>query len=133
MKKILLAFLIGTTTLAVTSSCTKEYYDVVPSITSVYTVTSNNWTADGRNNAYIDLDVPELTNYYIEQGIVNIALSFDNEITYHTNGAIHNEVAYRFDYSDGLIRIYAAGTNAINRIPQSVVVKVSLTESDYIQ
>ncbi|RZF58017.1 hypothetical protein [Sphingobacterium corticibacterium] len=136
MKRFLLAFLIGTAALASTSSCTKEYYenyDLIPSITAVYTVTGNSWIADGSSNAYTDLDVPELTDYYIKQGIVNIALSFDNEDTYHTNGAIHNGVTYRFDYSEGLIRIYAAGTNVLNRIPQSVVVKVSLTEADYVE
>lgn len=137
MKKLLLAFVIGTATLAVTSSCTKEYYeeyyDMVPSITAVYTVTGNSWTADGSNNAYTDLEVPELTDFYIKQGIVNIALSFDGEATYHTNGAIHDGATYRFDYSEGLIRIYATGSNIMNRIPQEIIVKVSLTEADYVE
>lgn len=137
MKKFLLAFCIGTATLMASSSCTKEYYDqyydMVPSITAVYTVTGNSWTGDGSNNAYTDLDVPELTNYYIQQGIVNIALSFDGEVTYHTNGAVYDGATYRFDYSEGLIRIYASGSNVMNRIPQEVVVKVSLTEADYVE
>lgn len=137
MRKILLAFLVGTATLAMTSSCTKEYYeeyyDMVPSITAVYTVTGDSWTADNANNAYSDLEVPELTDYYIQQGIVNIGLSFDNEKTYHTNGAVHNGVTYRFDYSEGLIRIYANGNKVLDRIPQDVIVKVSLTEADYVE
>lgn len=79
MKKILLALLIGTATLGTLSSCTKEYYEMVPSISVIYTREAKDWNTKDPQSAYLDLNVPELTNYYVKQGVVNIAISFDGE------------------------------------------------------
>ena len=104
MKKILLAFLIGTATLAVTSSCTKEYYDVVPSITMVYERTANQWGVDELDTDYVDLNVPELRDYYVNQGIVNVAISFDDEKIYFAVPTTLDGVAYSYDYTTGSVR-----------------------------
>src|SRR5690606_16290678 len=108
MKKFLLTFLIGTATLAMTSSCTKEYYDtVVPSITMVYERTANQWRVDDLDTDYVELAVPELKDYYVNQGIVNVAISFDNEQTYFAVPTTLDGVAYSYDYTTGSVRIYA--------------------------
>jgi len=141
MKKLLLTFLIGTATLAVTSSCTKEYYDTVPSITMVYERTANQWQVDEVDNEYrglyIDLDVPELTNYYVNQGIVNVAVSFDNEQTYFAVPTTFDPVAYSYDYTTGSVRIYAQDPILDQDFsvtpPEHVVIKISLTEADFVQ
>ncbi|WP_437921733.1 hypothetical protein [Sphingobacterium sp. LRF_L2] len=136
MKKILLAFLIGTATLAVSSSCTKEYYDVVPSITMVYERDANQWTSQSAINKYVDLNVPELTSYYVSQGIVGLAISFDNEATYNTLPATIDGVSYNFDYTTGSVRVYAQDpiyTNGEISVPEHVFIKVSLTEADFVQ
>lgn len=137
MKKFLLAFLIGMATLAATSSCTKEYYDIVPSITMVYERTASQWQRNSSNQIYIDLNVPELTSYYVNQGIVNLAISFDNENTYNAIPATIEAVSYSYDYATGSVRIYAEDPILESGIsidpPAHIFVKISLTEADYVQ
>lgn len=138
MKKLLLTFLIGTATLAMTSSCTKEYYDtVVPSITMVYERTASQWRVDDLDTDYVDLSVPELTDYYVNQGIISVAISFDNEQTYFAVPTTLDGVAYSYDYTTGSVRIYAQDPileDGISvDIPEHLVIKVSLTEADFVQ
>lgn len=136
MKKILLALLIGTATLATTSSCTKEYYDVVPSITMVYTRTASQWASQSINTKYVDLNVPELTDYYVDQGIVTVAISFDGEKTYNGIPATINGISYSYDYTTKSIRIYAQdpiNANVPVLVPANIHVKVSLTKADFVQ
>jgi hypothetical protein len=138
MKKILLAFLLGTATLAVGTSCTKEYYDtVVPSVTAVYQRTADQWQVSSSNNKFIVLDVPELTDYYVKQGIVNVALSFDNEVHYNTLPATIDGVSYNYEYTAGLLTVFAQDPLVEEGIevpvPDRAFFKISLTESDYIE
>jgi len=137
MKKFLLAFVISTATLAMTSSCTKEYYDTVPSITMVYERTANQWEQINSNQIYVDLSVPELTNYYVDQGIVNVAISFDDENTYNTIPATIEAISYSYDYTTGSVRIYAEDPLLESGVsidpPSHVFVKISLTEADFVQ
>lgn len=143
MKKILLALLIGTATLAATSSCTKEYYDVVPSITAVYSRTASQWgtqiteTKTGKYiTRYVDLTVPELSDYYVDQGIVALAISFDGEKTYNGLPATINGISYTYDYTTKSVRIYAQDPILADvpvNVPDKVFVKVSLTKADFVQ
>ncbi|SFT17920.1 hypothetical protein [Sphingobacterium wenxiniae] len=139
MKKILLACLIGTSSLLTLNSCTKEYnnYDMVPSITMVYERTANQWQTHASQDKYLDLNVPELKSYFVDQGIVNIAISFDNEKTYLAIPATFDGVAYSYDYTTGSVRIYAQDPiyeDGISiTVPSKVVIKISLTESDFVQ
>lgn len=136
MKKILLALLIGTATLATTSSCTKEYYDVVPSITMVYQRVANQWESESINTKFVDLDVPELKSYFVKQGIVTLAISFDGEKTYNGIPATINGISYSYDYETGSVRIYAQdpiNANVPVLVPARIHIKVSLTESDFVQ
>ena len=136
MKKILLALLIGTATLATTSSCKKEYYTVVPSITAVYSRTANQWVSQSQNTKYVDLSVPELSQYYVNQGIVTLAISFDEEKTYNGLPTTINGISYSFDYTKGSVRIYAQdpiNADVTVLVPKLIHVKVSLSESDFVQ
>lgn len=136
MKKILLALLIGTATLTVGTSCTKEYYDVVPSITMVYERTADQWQSTSARDKHVDLSVPELTDYYVDQGIVSLAISFDSENTYYTLPATIRGVSYNFDYTTGSVRVYAQDpiySDGTVTVPQRVFIKVSLTEADFVE
>ncbi|MFD1768132.1 hypothetical protein [Sphingobacterium suaedae] len=138
MKKILLACLIGTATLAVGTSCTKEYYDVIPSITMVYQRADNQWTYNSNTKVwYLDLPVNELTDYYVDQGIVNVAMSFDGETTYNAIPATFGAIAYSYDYTTGSVRIYAedpiADTGVEITPPENIFIKISLTEADFVE
>lgn len=136
MEKYLI-ILVGAVLMVTTSCTTKEYYDVVPSISIIYQKTDSQWSEFDTYNIYTDLDVPELTRYYVEQGIVNVAMSFDNESTYNGLPATIDGVSYSYDYAVGSIRIYAQDPIMeegieIN-IPERVHFKVSLTEARYVE
>ncbi len=135
MKRFLLAFLIGTAALASTSSCTKEYYDVVPSITMVYERTADQWQGTD-NQAYLTLSVPELTAYYVQQGVVNIAYSDNGESTYKSIGT-QGGAAYSYEYSVGEIIIKAEDPilegGIYVEVPQRIFIKVTLTDADFVE
>lgn len=139
MKKILFSFLIGVATLAATSSCTKEYYeeyyDMVPSVTMVYERTANEWQGT-ENQAYLQLSVPELTEYYVQQGVVNIAYSDDGERTYKSIGT-QNGAAYTYEYRVGSVTIKAEDPilddDIYVEVPDRIFIKVTLTDADFIQ
>lgn len=137
MKKFLLAFLVGTATLAVTSSCTKEYYDTVPSITKIASKNANQWVLESDNLIYVDVNVPELTDYYVDQGITNVSISFDQEKTYNAIPATIEGVSYSYNYTTGSVRIYAEDpileSGVIIDPPSHIVIKISLTEADYVE
>ncbi|GHE48940.1 hypothetical protein [Sphingobacterium griseoflavum] len=140
MKKILLAFLLGTATLAVGTSCTKEYYDtVVPSITMVYSRDANQWqnVQNTTTSKFVNLSVPELTDYYVKQGIVNVAISFDNESNYNTLPATIDGVSYNYEYTAGSLTVFAQDPlleDGINvPVPQRAFFKISLTEADFVE
>ncbi|HLS96236.1 hypothetical protein BC792_11410 [Sphingobacterium allocomposti] len=134
MKKILLALLIGTATLTVGTSCTKEYYDVVPSITMVYERTADQWEGTD-NQAFLTLPVPELTEYYVKQGVVSVAYSDDGERTYKSIGTKAG-AAYSFDYRVGSVTIRAEDPilgDFFVEVPDRIFIKVTLTEADFVE
>lgn len=138
MKKILLALAIGSVSLLTLNSCTKEYItnnELVPSVTMVYERVANDWSGTD-NSAYLELSVPELTQYYINQGIISVAISSNNEQTYHTIPSTFNAIAYSYDYSVGKIIIKAQDPildDFLVEVPNNIVIKVSLTEADFIE
>lgn len=139
MKKLLLALAIGSASLLTLNSCTKEYidyYETIPSKTMVYERSANSWQGTG-NRRYLDLPVKELTQYYINQGIVTVAMSTDNEKSYQAIPATIDGVSFSFDYVTGSVRIYAEDPimeNGINvAVPANAVFKISLTEADFVE
>ncbi len=143
MKRLLLTLTIAATTLAAMTSCTKEYiteeyYDTVPAKTMVYEKTATKYPWQGTDNAaYFTLPVQELTAYYINQGIVSLAISPDNETTYQTIPATINGVAYSYDYKVGSVTIYAEDPimedGSRIEVPDNLVIKVSLIDADWVE
>ncbi len=121
------------------TSCTKEYYDVVPNRTFIYTIQPNQWDWDNGviNQIYHDIDLPELTAYYVDQGVVSVSISVDNRASYNTLPATIGGTAYSVNYTTGFVTIYAEDPifdpNFEVPIPdRTVVVKITLSDSDFI-
>jgi len=140
MKRLLLALAIATASFVVFTSCTKEYitqehYDMVPAQTMVYERSAADWEGSGQQK-FLDLSVQEITSYYINQGIVTVALSFNNEQTYQALPATIEGVSYSFEYTVGRVTIFAedpimAGENI--PIPTNAVFKISLIDADWVE
>ena len=121
------------------SSCEKtqiiENFYPNPNKSFIYSINANQWTDRGYQIYHV-INLPELTNYYIQQGGVSVAVSFDNEQSYDILPATFNGVAYSVRYSLGRVTIYAEDplfdSNIMVPIPDKVMVKIILTETDYI-
>lgn len=138
MKKILLALVLVSASVAFLGSCTKEYYDMVPSKTFIYEKTSTRYPWEGSDNSgYFTLPLPELTQYYVNQGIVTVAISKDNEATYQAMPATINGIAYFYEYWVGQIRVYGEDPimeeGSYVELPENLVIKVSLTDADWVE
>jgi hypothetical protein len=122
------------------SSCEKtniiENYYPNPNKSFIYSISTNQWVDNG-NQIYHTLNLPELTSYYIQQGGVSVAMSFDNEQSYDILPATFNGVAYSVRYSLGKVTIYAEDPindpNILVPIPNKVMVKVILSETDFVE
>lgn len=139
MKKMLTLLLVSVVSLTSFNSCTKEYidyYDLVPTITMVYEQSNNDWSGVD-NNALLTINIPELTQYYINQGVVNVAISMDNEKSYHTIPATFEGVSYSYSYQVGKITIRAQDPiledGIFVDVPSKAFIKVSLTETDWVE
>ena len=138
MKKFL-TLAIGFVTILGMSSCTKEYYDMVPGQTFIYTIATNEW--DWEDNVSYQVfhtkPLPELNDYYLLEGGVSVAISFDGEDSYDILPTTFNGVAYSVNYTVGAITIFAEDPLAESTIeiplPDAAVVKVILSDSDFIR
>lgn len=139
MKKILTP-LLGMIVLVVLSSCEKtniiENYYPNPNKSFIYTVFDNQWTDHGYQVNHI-INLPELTNYYMKQGSVSVAISFDDEQSYDMIPATFDGIAYSARYSLGKVTLYIEDPlidqNIIVPIPEKLTVKIVLSETDYIE
>ena len=138
MKKPL-TLLIGFLAILSISSCTKEYYDMVPNQTFIYTIQPNQWTWDegSTNQIYYDVDLPELTDYYVDQGLVSVSISVDDEASYNILPATITGTAYSVNYTTGFVSIYAEDPifDPGFEVPipnKTITVKITLSNSDFI-
>lgn len=139
MKKYL-APMIGIVAFLTLSSCEKtniiENFYPNPNKSFVYTILAAQWVDNGYQ-IFHTLNLPELTNYYIKQGGVSVAMSFDNEESYDILPATFDGVAYSVRYSLGRVTIYAedplADSSILVPIPNKVIVKIVLSETDYVE
>lgn len=121
------------------SSCEKtqiiENFYPLPNKTYVYTVSGNSWVGN-TNRISHQINLPELTNYFLLQGGVAVAISFDNEASYDVLPATIDGVAYSVNYSIGKVVLFAEDPIMEPGItvnpPASLKVKIILSESDYI-
>lgn len=122
------------------SSCEKtniiENFYPNPNKSFIYVINSNQWT-DGGYLIHHTLNLPELTNYYMQQGGVSVAMSFDNEDSYDILPATFEGVSYSVRYALGKVTIFAedplADPSIMIPIPNQVTVKVILSETDYVE
>ena len=125
------------------SSCTKEYYDeyydMVPNQTFIYEIPQNSWAwEDGVDHqVFHTKSLPELTDYYVLEGSVSAAISFDGEASYDILPTTFNGIAYSVNYTDGAVTIFAEDPLADPGIeiplPENAVVKVILSDSEFIR
>lgn len=112
---------------------------IMPNRTFIYTVTSNQWqlSQDGLT-LFHDIDLPELEQYYLEQGNVSVAISGDNEQSYDILPATYNGYSYSVNYTAGFVTLKVedplleAGIE-LKPPASSIVVKIVLSDSDFIQ
>ncbi|WP_353183919.1 hypothetical protein [Parapedobacter lycopersici] len=137
MKRLLL-LLIGATTAVALSSCTKtELVENTSNRSYVYTIVQNQWQWDNgvTYQVYYDKAIPALTDYYLLEGSVSVAISFDDEASYDILPTTFNGVAYSVNYTVGNVTIYAEDPLADSEIevplPENAVVKVILSDADF--
>ncbi|RCH55462.1 hypothetical protein DJ568_06090 [Mucilaginibacter hurinus] len=133
MKKILtLVLLIGVA--VVSSSCRKEITQVVqPNQTIHFTVNANDWELGNDDYTYsVTLDIPEIDNYFQENGAVLVYISSDGGSTYEQVPEVYNGQAFSFSHTRGGIQIdsqpYDGQTPALDN-PGGMLVKVVLVDS----
>ena len=136
MKKAILIFC--TILIVGLVSCNKtEYIQPEPTNkTFVRELVAGDW--DRVSNALIKCDIPlnDLTDYYILQGNVSVALSMDNEVSYDALPATISAISYTVNYTKGFVTIYAddplSDDAVITPIPSSVAVKIVLSQSEFV-
>ena len=137
--KAYLTLAIGLAGIAGLGSCTKEYYSPPPNKTFIYTITTNDWVWDEGvlNQVYHDIGLPELGDYYMDQGLVNVAISMDGEASYEILPATIAGTSYSVNYSTGRVTIYAEDPifDPEYEVPipsSTITVKITLSEADFI-
>lgn len=131
MKKILLALLIGTATVAATSSCTKEYItNYLPGISYTPTIHSSDWDESATGFYATDIDFPELDEVYYQSGTVQVAIKRAGQTGFDVIPATIDGVHYSFSYDLGVVTLYAEDRNVNYFPPDNMLVKVTLTDAD---
>lgn len=137
--KTYLTLAVGLVGLAGLTSCTKEYYSPPPNKTFIYTISTDDWSWDEGvlNQIYYDIDLPELTDYYVDQGVVSVSISVDDEISYNILPATIMGTSYSVNYTTGFVTIYAEDPifDPDFEVPipdRTIKVKITLSEADYI-
>lgn len=127
MKKSLL--LLAIVLLVFTIGCKKE--QIVPNRTIHTTLTASNWIKLDGGRAYTaSISMPEIDNYFNDNGGVLVYLSFENG-TYEQVPQVYNGVSYSYLTHTGQIVLEIQSSDGIGVIspPGSVKVKIVLIES----
>lgn len=133
MKKLLLAIAIVSASLLTFSSCTKEYYETAPAKTYLFDVKPSDWSlTTGSSKVFsIVLSTPAIDNIVANEGVVNIAISYDSDPDFYE--IIPAKIAnYHFsgNYASnpGEVTIYAEDLNISAQSPDALLVKISISE-----
>src|SRR5690606_10252964 len=109
MKKLLLAFAIGTASLVSFTGCTKEYItnNYLPGVRYVIDVAAADWNRDGTQYE-TSIYMPGLDYRSIQDGQVDVSISLDSASKYyeHIPPEIRNS-SYSARYGKGVVHIYA--------------------------
>ena len=120
------------------SACTKEYItnnDGTKIYTVIRYVKANDWQKNDDLQWQVSMNVPDLEEYFITDGFVQTAISFDNELHYSTLSSVINGVNYSVEYTDNTVTIYAEDpimTDGWGFDPTEMVVKITLGEAIYL-
>lgn len=119
------------------SGCSKDddsYYN--PNRTFIYTINQDEWALNNDGSFSFDISLPELTDYYVTDGFVSVAISVDGESSYEIIPTTVDAVAYSANYAVGSVLI--RGQDPIIdpefpvNPPQTVRVKIVLSDSDFV-
>lgn len=108
-----------------------------PNTAFVVTLDPNGWERVSNSLVAFDIPLQDLTEYYLLQGGVGVALSFDNEASYDVLPTTFGGQSYSINYAIGLITIYIEDPIAEEAvtvpIPETdIVAKIILTTTDYL-
>ncbi|WP_118193309.1 hypothetical protein [Albibacterium indicum] len=108
-----------------------------PNTAFVVTLDPDGWVREANSLIAFDIPLQDLTEYYMLQGGVAVALSFDNEQTYDVLPTTFAAQAYSVNYSIGMVTIYIEDPIADDDIrieaPSSdITAKIILTTTDYL-
>lgn len=112
---------------------------IMPNKTFIYTVSPSDWElSDNRATLQHNINLPELEQYYLEQGNVSVSASFDNEGSYDILPSTFDGLAYSVNYAVGSVLITVkdplADPNVTVEPPTgNIVFKIVLSESDYVE
>jgi len=117
------------------SGCSKDdgYYN--PNRTFIYTINANEWSLNNDGSISYDINLPELTDYYITDGFVSVAISADGEQTYEIIPTTVDGIAYSANYAVGSVLIRGQDPLVDPNYPidpGAVVVKIVLSDSDFV-
>jgi len=134
MKKLLLAFAIGTASLVSFTGCTKEYItnNYLPGVSYVIDVASADWNRDGTEYA-TSINMPELDDRYFQDGHVDVSISLDSAPEYYENiPAEIGNYSYSARYGKGVVHIYAVYKGAMANIkaPEGMLIKIVLSDAE---
>lgn len=139
MKKNLL-FLFSLVLIIGFSACTKTDRDNQPENPNrsyVVKLPSANWVRVSSSVIRFDIPLRDLTEYYLLQGGVAVALSFDNEDSYDVLPSTFEAIAYSVNYGIGEVSIFAEDPLADSRVTISipsgdVFAKIILSRTNFI-
>lgn len=124
------------------TSCTKtEYIEPGPvenpNVAFIVELVPNDWERVSDAKIKVDIPLRDLTEYYLLQGNVAVALSFDGEDSYDVLPMTVDGLAYSVNYTIGWITIVIddplAEDVAVTPFPSGpVVAKIVLTATDFL-
>jgi len=138
MKKTLL--FLSVMILGITSCTETEYIQpepaLNPNIAYVVKIQPNSWERVSNRMVKLDIPLRDLNEYFMGQGNVSVALSFDDEDSYDVLPATIDGISYSVNYGIGWVTITMDDPLAENvNIPAPtgvVVAKIILSETDYV-
>ncbi len=116
------------------SSCVKQSLNQASS--AVYTVRSSDWvTTNGSVSYSVVLPVPELTNSILQNGAVDVYISFDNGVNYETVPEVYQGIAYGSvqQYQTVIVDLHALNGGTITAPGGTILAKVVLINAAPLQ
>lgn len=109
-----------------------------PNVAFIVDIQPGDWNRISNSLISVDIPLQDLSDYYVDQGGVSVALSFDGEGTYDVLPATFDGIAYSINYTTGLITVFAEDPLADDAVDISfpdgtLVAKIILTETDYLE